>query len=323
MVMQRRRGRFALPTANDVRPVDPVLTNLSIGYKNERFLWDQIAPTMEVALRAGTYFIYTRDYWLRRETGARRAEDGRYTRVGYGVSTSTYETLERGFEKLLDDPTKASSQTPDDLQRKDVEFLTNLIQMELEKEVAAACFITGVWGTSTTLTGGDQWSDFDDSDPITNADTAIRKIKRDTGAAPNMLFVGASAWDKLKEHPLILDKYKHTQTGIMTEALVAAALGVGELVVGDSVENVSGQGVAYSGADIWTDNALFAVKNSPGLSIAAGAATIIWNEAGNVPWAVQNYREENARGDVTRVFTHFAPKVISSYHGYIYLDCVA
>lgn len=323
MVMQRRRGRFALPTANDVRPVDPVLTNLSIGFKNDRFLWDQIAPSSEVALRAGTFFLYDRAYWMRRHEGAKRAEDGRYTRVGYGVSTDTYETIERGFEKLLDDPTEASSQTPDDLQRKDVEFLTNLIQLELEKDVAAGCFVTGVWGTSTTLSGTDQWSDYDSSDPITDANTAIRAIMRNTGTKPNMLFIGASSWDKLREHPLLLDKYKHTQVGVMTEALVAGALGIDELVVGDSVENTAGENVTYSGGDIWTDNALFAVKNAPGLSIAAGALTFIWNEAGNVPWAVQNYRSEEVRGNVTRVFTHYVPKIVSSQHGYIYLDTVA
>lgn len=321
MVMQRRK--FALPTVKDVTPVDPVLTNLSIGYKNDRFLWDKLAPQTEVALQSGTFFIYSREFWMRQHLGAERAENGTYTRVGYGVSTDTYETIERGFEKLTDDPTKKASQTPDSLETKDVEFLTNLMELELEKKVAATCFVTSVWGTSTTLTGGDQWSDFDDSDPIANADTAIRTIKRNTGTRPNICFMGLTVWEKLKEHPLVLDKYKHTQTGIMTEQLVAPVLGVEEIVVGDSTENSAGENVTYSGADIWTDNIVFAVRNAPGLSIAAGALTLIWNESGNVPWAVQTYRDETARGDVTRVFTHFVPKIVSSQHGYMYLDGVA
>ena len=312
-----------LPTIKDVRPVDPVLTNLSIGFKNERFLWDKIAPSAKVDQQSGTYFIYTRDYWFRRLQGGVVTPGGGYTRVGYGLSTGTYATIERGFEKILPDSILKASQTPDSLKVRDLAFLTNLIQLELEKDVAAAAFITGVWGTSTTLAGTDQWSDFDVSDPIAKIDTAIRTIRRNTGARPNVLFVGLAAWEKLKEHPLLLDKYKHTQKGILTAELVAAALSVEELVVGDSVENTADEGAAFVGADIWTDSALLLVRNAPGLDVATGALTIMWDEAGNVPWAAQEYRDEEKRGDVQRVFSHYVPKIVSAQHGYLYLDCVA
>lgn len=312
-----------LPTLNDVRPVNPVLTDLSIGFKNDRFLWDKIAPPKESSEQSGTYFIYTRDYWFRRLQGAMRAPDGGYTRVGYGVSTDTFKCLERGFEKLLSDPIKKASQTPEDLSVKDLAFLTNLLQLELEKDVAAAAFITGVWGTSTTLTGTDQWSDFDGSDPIDKIEVAKRTIRRNTGARPNVLFLGALAWEKLKEHPLLLDKIKHTQKGVLTEDIVAGILGVEEVVVGDSVENTADEGASFNGADIWTDSALLLVRNAPGLEVANGAFTFIWNEEGNIPWAAQEYRDDGKRGDVQRVFTHYDIKVVSAQHGYLFLDCVA
>ncbi len=314
---------MALPTLKDVRPTDPVLSDLSIGFKNPKFLWDKIAPSKETDQQSGTFFIYTRDYWMRRKTGGVRAAEGPYTRADYGVSTDTYACKERGFEKLLGDVTQKASQTPENLQTVDVQFLTNLIQLELEKDVAAACFVTGVWGTTTTLATTDQWSDFDGSDPIDKIEVAKRTIRRATGAKPNVLFLGALAWEKLKEHPLILDKYKHTQVGIMTEELVAPVFGVEEVVVGDSVENTAAENVAYAGADIWTDNALLLVRNNPGLGVANGAYTFQWNEDNNIPWGVQEYREEQTRSTVTRVFTHYVPKIVSAYHGYIFLDCVA
>ncbi len=321
--MSYKRFQFAQPTARDVRPVDPVLTNLSFAYKNSRFLHAAIAPYIEVPEKSGTYFIYDRDFWFRRLDGAVRGPESPYLRIGYGVSTSTYSALEIGFEKVLGDPIKAASQTPEDLQRMDVEFLTNQIQLELEIRAAAELFVTGIWGTSTTLTGTDQWSDFANSDPIANADTAIRTILRNTGARPNVLFVGLVGWEKLKEHPLVLDKYKHTQTAIMTPALVAAVLGLEEIVVGDSVRNTGAEGAAFVGADVWTDNALFLCRNNPSLGVANGASCFIWNERGNFPWAVDSYREEDRRADVTRVFTHFDFVLTSAQHGYMYLDTAA
>lgn len=310
-----------LPTKNDVRPVDPVLTNMSIGFKNDRFLWDQIAPPDETPERSGTFFIYTRDYWFRRVARAERAATAPYERVDYGVQTDTYKAMEYGFEKGLGDPIKNSSQTPESLEVRDNQFLTNLIQLELEIQVAAAAFVTGVWGTSTNPTT--QWSDYDNSDPIADIDTGKRTIRRNTGAKPNTLFIGALCWESLKEHPLLIDKYKYTQKGILTEDLVAAAFDVDSLVVGDSVQNTAAQGQTFVGADIWTDNALLLVKNNPGLLVPNGATTFIWNERGNFPWAAESYREEKIRSDVQRVFSHWDIKIVSAQHGYMLLDCIA
>jgi len=316
-----------LPTLNDVSLVSPVLTNLSIGYRNPRFLWSKLAPPLEVALNVGTYPIFTRDYWFRRARTTLRSADGGYNRVGYGISSSTYDTKENGLEKALNDPTRAANQTAEDLQKVDTEFLTQLFELEMEKQVAAAAFVTGVWGTSTTLAGTDQWSDYDASDPIKDADVAKRTVRRNTGSRVNGLFVGALGWEKLKEHPLILDKYKHTQKGIMTEELVAAVLGVDEIIVGDSVENTAVEkapGTAsFTGADIWTDNAVWLAQETPGINKPVGAITFIWNEIGNFPWAIQSYRDEKVRSEVTRILTHLAIKVVSAQHGYMHLDLVA
>jgi len=227
------------------------------------------------------------------------------------------------MEKPLGDVVVAASQMGENLNTVDVQFLTNLMELELEKRVATAAFVTGVWGTSNTLTGTSQWSDFANSDPIADADTAIRTILRNTGARPNTMFIGLLGWEKLKEHPLILDKYKHTQTGIMTEELVAAVLGMPELVIGDSVENTADENLAFTGADIWTDNALFLVRNSPALGVANGAYTFMWNEKGNIPWAIDSYRDDNSRSEVNRIFTHLDVQIVSSQHGYLFLDTVA
>ncbi len=315
-----------LPTGNDVALVSPVLTNLSIGFRNPRFFWSKIAPPLEVALNVGTYPIFTRDYWFRRAPSAQRASSGGYRRIGYGISSDTFSTREYGLEKVLSDPTRKSSQTPQDLQTVDTEFLTQIFELELEIQVAAAAFITGVWGTTRTLTTT-QWSDFDLSDPINDAEVARRTIRRNTGARMNQLFVGALAWEKLKENPLILDKYKHTQKGVMTEELVAAVLSVDEIVVGESVKNTAIEKApstaSFTGADVWTDNALFLAQETPGIDKPVGAATFMWNEIGNIPWAIQSYRDEAVRSEVTRILSHWDIQIISAQHGYILLDTIA
>ena len=317
------RAMFAQPTLADLRPVSPVTQNLSIASRNENFLWDKIAPVAEVSEKSGTVPIYSAGFWFRRQEGAERAPEGPYLRVGYGTTTTTYDAIEYGFEKLLGDPVVAGSQFPDAQEEVAAAFITNLIQLELEKRVAAATFVTSVWGTETTLSGTDQWSDLSSSDPVADAQVARRTVRRATGGEPNQLFIGALAWEKLSEHPLILDKYKHTQMAIMTPELVAPLMGVDEIIVGDSVEETTAEGGAGTTSDIWTDNALFSVSNRPGLMVAAGAFTFMWNERSNIPWAMETYRDESRRSMVTRGFTHADPKIVSSAHGYLILDTVA
>ena len=315
--------QFASPTLKDLRPVNPVVTNLSIAMRNENFFWDQIAPVMEVTEKSGTIPIYTAGFWFRRQQGAERAADAPYLRVGYGASTTTYDTIEYGFEKLLGDPIVAGSQFPDDQEEVAAEFIANLIQLEMEKLVAAEFFVASKWNTDNTLSGTSQWSDQDASDPIADMQTAKRTIRREVGSNPNLLAVGALAWEKLQEHPLLIDKYKHTSPGPLNQAQVADALGIDEIVVMDSVEETTAQGGAGTRADIWTDNALVLVRNQPGLMVKNGGYMVMWNEKGNIPWSIDTYREEKTRGNVTRGFTHADPKIVSSVHGYLFIDTVA
>ena len=85
------------PTMVDVRPIDPILTNLSIGFKNEKFLWDQIAPISRVDQKSGKFFVYNKDFWFRRQAGGKRGDDGRYTRVVYGLVNVAYVDTESGL----------------------------------------------------------------------------------------------------------------------------------------------------------------------------------------------------------------------------------
>ena len=312
------------PTISDVRPVNPVLTNLSIAGRNKNFLAEKIAPFSVQPQKSGTYFIYTPSYWMRVPTGSVRPSDGPYTQLGYGVTTDTFSTVEHGYEKLLPDPVRNASQTPEDLQMKDVQFLTNALQLDLEKSVADKLFTSSVWGAGdVTLSGTNQWDDYANSDPIKDAKTARLAIHQLVGEFPNTMFIGISSWQKLIEHPLLLDKYKYTQKGILTEDLVAAVFGVNEVVVGDTSYNSAAEGQTAVGANIWGPNALFLCRNTPSLGVANGAYTFIWDEIGNNPWAIQDYREEKLRGTMTRIMTHWDIEVVSSSFGYMYNACTS
>ena len=123
---------MARPTINDVVPVDEVMTNLSIGYRNKEYFWDKIAPSVSMAKRSGTYFVWPRDYWFRSEPGADRAPATGYTRLSVGLDTDTYQTSEKGYEELVDDSIVKASDTPESLDMNATQHLTEQMQLFLE-----------------------------------------------------------------------------------------------------------------------------------------------------------------------------------------------
>ena len=107
-----------LPTINDVQAVNPVLTNMLIGYQqaDDRFVAGRVFPAVPVEKDSGTYFIFTKKYWFL-DGLEERAPGASFARTGFGVESSTYKTLQWAVEEPLADETRANSQIPMDLEQ--------------------------------------------------------------------------------------------------------------------------------------------------------------------------------------------------------------
>lgn len=320
-----------LPNISDVRAIDPINTSLSLGYKNSGYCWDKLAPFVPVPERTGKYWKYPREWWFRLERGADRAPGTPYQRLHTNMTTASYEVQEYGFEEVVDDVIRKSSQVPETLDSIAIKHLSEMMQLKLEKDVAGKLFKTGVWATDKTLSGSAKWNDYTNSNPITDLQEAQRTIRLATGVKPNSMHIGTQVWDILKEHPDIIDKYKQVQVGIMTESLVAAVLEIPILSVGEVIENTAQEGVdvadeddSWTAAEIWGKHALLFNKvDQPGMMVPNAAYTFIWDEKGNIPWAMEQYREESIRCDVHRIFTHYSVNAIAPDYGYFFNQVVA
>lgn len=324
--MQRNMGftpsaQFNMqPVSQDVRVVDPVLTNLSIGYMNDNLIWDQVAPVTP-SEASGTFFIYTRDFWFRtfdQGGGLIAGEASEYKRAGYGLATDTFVTIERGIEKASSRSTIAKAQTPESIIDTDVAFITNIIANNYERLVAFTIFKNGVWGTSSTP--GNKWDDDVNGTPISDVLTGRQTIRKGTGQNPNLIVFGTEAFDSISEHADLLEKYKFTQPagGVISPELVAQALRVERILIGDSVYNTAKEGADFVGTDIWGDNALLLIQEGSGLRVPSAVQTMVWDEDGQgaIPWALNQFVTPNQRANVVQGFWHSVVKVTSTVSGY-------
>jgi hypothetical protein len=201
-----------LPTINDIQAVDPVLTNLLVGYTQDdmRFVASRVFPSVATAKDSGTYYIFDKKYWLLDEM-AQRSPGQEFARAGFGVSSATFATIQWALDYAIADEIRANNQTPMALEQAGLRLLAQRSLVRKERAFSADFMATSVWGTDDTT--ATDWDDFSAGDPVANILEAVRTISVNTGQLANTLVGGHIVHNALVNHPDIIDRIKYTQAG--------------------------------------------------------------------------------------------------------------
>ena len=304
------------PTINDIH-VDPVLSNISVGYRPAGFIADLVAPIIPVAKESGIYFVYDKSN-LRLED-ALRAPAAPHKRIGYNVSQETYQCHEYSLEKAIDDRVKSNAPVPLNMDRDATIFLTDKIMLQREKRVADLLTSTSNITNYTTLSGTMYWTDATNSLPYADIATACQSVFDNIGLEANTLVLGYDAYRALIRHSNVLDRIKYTQSGVITPDLLAASFGIDRVIVAKASYNTAVEGQSDSLSAIWSDYALVCyIAPTPSLwtpSLAYSMATK--NKV------IEKYREENISSDVIRCKEIVAEELVAGAAGYLIVDTCA
>ena len=169
--------------------IDRPLSNLmSIAFaETDEFIADLVMPVFGVSKRSDIYYELDKSDWLRVNDDV-RAPGSRSKKVGWSVNSQGFVVRDYG---LLEEHALETIENADDVIRvKENSFLhlTNQLMMLREIRVATIVMSGGNVGSGVTLSGTDQWTDPNLSDPIGNshapqlpvsgvAPTAIRDLR--------------------------------------------------------------------------------------------------------------------------------------------------
>lgn len=239
-----------MPTRSQTR-IDRMLTNMSVAYVQDAsvYIADKVFPVVPVTEQSARYFVYKREDWFRDEA-AERAPGTESEGGDYEIdNTPTYFAKQYSYHKDVTEQDRVNSQTPLDADRDATDFVTNKMLLRREMAWASKYFVPGVWATeytgaaaTNTGTGAVKfWSD-PTSNPIIDITNAKLAQQRITGHVPNVLTLGAETFAALSNHPMLLERIKYTQRGIVTEELIAALFGVTKVVVANAIKNTAPKG---------------------------------------------------------------------------------
>jgi len=268
------------PTGSDLH-IDVYLSNLSIAYMNEpsAYIADRVFPVVMTPKQSDKYPIYEKDYWFR-DGAAKRAVLTESAGGGYELADpGEFFCDEWGYHKDIPDQDIWNEDDIFDLDQEAVEFVIEKFRIRRERDWASKYFQSAVWGTDWT--GGvdfTAWSTAG-STPIQDVETAKTTVKESIALTPNTLVVSEKVFATLKNHAAVLDRFKYTQSGVITEALLALVFGVDNFFVASAVyaSNAEGDAEVMDFIVSETDALLVYVQPRPAKRRPSGGYTFRWS----------------------------------------------
>lgn len=291
------------PSRSDVH-VNRPLGMISTAYiqRAEDFIAGQVFPIVPVMKQADRYFTYNKADWFRTEARI-RAPSSESAGSGYNLdNTPSYLADVWAVHKDVDDQTRANADQPLDMDRDATLFVTQQLLLRREKQFISKYLATGTWTghTGGDFTPGTKW-DVSTSNPLNDIDALKQEIKSQTGYLPNTLVVAADVFFALRNNPIIVDRIKYTQRGIVTEDILASLFGVEKFLVASAVQDTAAENVTGTFAFIMAKKFLLVYANpAPSILQPTGGYIFSWQGlfgAGAFGNRIMSFRMEHLKSD--------------------------
>src|SRR5215831_6913520 len=316
---------------------DPILTNFSVGFKDQALYGDRIFPVTPVLTQSGRYRVFDRSAWLVFESarepgavaneivGAKWAEDTFYTRER-SLQVPIYDeerqqlTSQGGFANPV---FGGAMQINPELDA--TALATRSILLDLESKVSTLVRDPSQYAAAnkTALSGASQWDNYtggvtSTSNPVNDIMVGMRAVYAATLRYPNTLIIPAMGMSYIENHPRVVDRFK-TFTLTMDNAFQLLTGFQGTILAVDSVYNAANNIDAtinvqsFWGKDVW----LGIVEPALGLNTFTFGKTFSQTYPDGNTRPVDRWREEPRKADIVRVSMKYDLKIVSAGAGYL------
>jgi hypothetical protein len=231
-------------TPSDAHVMVP-LTQIMIAYaqQTDDFIADKVFPVVPVEHTSDYYYRYGRRAYLQ-SFAAPRAPGTESAGVEWEFTKNQFATETWVLHADIDDQLRSNADANFQLDTASTELITQQMLIRRDLQWMSAYFGSNIWGetmTGVSSTSGltsEQFTQFDiaGSTPIETFRAMMLRFKRRTGMQPNKAVFSPNAYNSLLDHPEILERIKYTQTGIISQQLIAMVLGIKEVLVPSAVQ---------------------------------------------------------------------------------------
>lgn len=305
------------PTLQDIR-FDPILSNVSVAYKNAKYIAELILPIVGVKTKTGSFYKFDKSKF--RKVPTLRGAGASAREVGYGLSKSTaYVSKDHALKELVPNEFKDEAESPLSPEMDASENVTERLLIEKEYDLAAYMANTGNLTNNTTLAGTDQWSDYANSDPIDDVEVGIESVRSKIFLPANTLILGQQVYNKIKHHPDIIERVKYSGFGKVTADILAELFDVDRVIIGAAGRNTAVEGQTDSLDYIWGKHAWLAyITPRPAKNSVSFGYHFQYRKRKSDKWY-----DEDREGTFVRVHDHYTREIITVDAAYLIKNAVA
>jgi len=303
--------------------IDRALTNMSLQYKNEEFIWPMVMPVVKVGKRSDKYFKYDKDQRFR-IVDDKIGPKGLANEVNLEVSTDNYSVADYALSDYVTGEEEANADSPLAPRADANDLINELLELGAEKRVADIAFNAANYpvGNKVQLSGTSQFGGSAD-DPIGNILTGLDA----SFLRPNTIIFGNNVWTKFRQLPEILDAVKSSTRqqgsngGIANRSEIAQLFDVDRVIVGRGRYNTAKEGQAASYTRLWGNHvAMLHVKPRPTIRSVTFGVTFVET----MKKTVRSFDEKRGLKGATYIKTGWNSdhKVIAADTGYFIEDAI-
>lgn len=316
---------------------DPILTNFSVGYRDQALYGERILPVTPVNTQSGRYRVFDRSNWIIFESAR---EPGTVANEIQGAkwSEDIFSTRERSLQAPIHDEERQQLNSQGGLANAvfggalqiDPELdatalVTRSLLLEHELLVSGLVRNPANYGApnKVTLAGAQQFDDYtggvaSTSNPVAVIMAGMRAVYAATGRYPNVLAIPALGMSYIENHPRIVDRFKNFALSIPDAFRLLTGF-EGTILPVDSVYNAANnidatQNIlSFWGKDIW----LGIVDEQPGQNTFTFGKTFaqIYPDGSTRP--TDRWREEPRKSDIVRTSYKYDTKIVAAGAGYL------
>jgi len=329
------------PTLSNVHR-SAALSAISIGYKNQMFIGDQVFQTVPVNNQADYYYTIQKGAIYRNDAGV-RAPGANARRGGYVWGDTEYSCKERAFAHEI--PIEMFNNADDAIApwETGVNFATLKILLSKEVVVSTLCMTASNWTSSTDVEG--TWAAGASNSFVADILTGKKTIRQLIGIEPNVLVMDSKTLDELKQESSILDRIKYTGTqgkpADVTPDVLASLFELEQVLIGGAIYSDAEEvlaGTDFNAVDLWETNSskggafLFYRPPQPGREMPAAGYNFQWKGgAGHQSLVLtgDNYRdvrywwEDSPKQYVVEAAENYDAKATCADAGYLFYDTIS
>lgn len=304
-------------TPGQARQIDPILTSVARGWRNDQFVGQALFPVVPVEQRGGRVIQFGKEDFKLYATG--RAPGTNTKRVQYGYQGDPYALEQHALEGLVpfEHLEEANAVPGIDLATVAIRKTQNIIDLRLEKARADLARDEARYDNNhkVTLSGTDQWTHAD-SDPTGDVTDAVEAVRASIGRDANTVIIPAKAFKPLRQHPKIVERFKYTGRDSITAAMLASLWDVERVFVARAVYADDADALA----DVWGGDVIVAYTEVGTLADMGLPSYGYTYQLRNYPIVESPYQERNAKSWIYPVTDEVEPVLAGADAGFLIRD---